>query len=427
MSFSIDKPDNVKANISTSIDEGNSSISISLTELSYYDLEKIKSIVPSIQISKSASISDNSKNIDLSTIPTEALKYTVTAGNGETRDYTVNITHKLKKFISKWNLGANQQIKLPIYDGGDYDFTVDWGDGTKQTVTSHTKASHGYQTGGDKTITITGKIEGFNFGKVPGSKDKILEISDWGDLKLGNSISYTYTYRVSQDQNQTNPRTETVTMIAGCFQECYNLVTLPAEAPNLEEVTNMSSMFSRAEKFNSDISKWDVSKVTNMSQMFSGATKFNSDISKWNVSKVTNMSSMFSSATKFNSDISKWDVSKVTNMSQMFSGAIAFNQDIGSWNVSNVTDMIGMFNYAIVFNQNIGSWNVSNVTNMLSMFSNATAFNQNLSSWNVPSSTSMEYMFRNSGMPYSDSDSNTANSRHPNLNQHEYQDLNNIN
>ena len=52
--------------------------------------------------------------------------------------------------------------------------------------------------------------------------------------------------------------------------------------------------------------------------MFERCTNFNSDLSKWNVSKVKYMNSMFEGCTKFNSDLSKWDVSKVKGMDNVF-------------------------------------------------------------------------------------------------------------
>ena len=67
----------------------------------------------------------------------------------------------------------------------------------------------------------------------------------------------------------------------------------------------------------------DTSNVTNMTELFSGAeysgqfNKFNGDISKWNVSNVTDMSSMFF-LSNFNGDISRWDVSNVTDMTGIF-------------------------------------------------------------------------------------------------------------
>ncbi|WP_420885154.1 BspA family leucine-rich repeat surface protein [Aquimarina algiphila] len=136
----------------------------------------------------------------------------------------------------------------------------------------------------------------------------------------------------------------------------------------------------------------DLSNVTSMKSMFSMATSFNGDISKWDVSNVENMENMFSGATSFNGDISKWNVSNVEYMADMFFGATNFNQDIGGWNVSNVTDMASMFGNTS-FNQDIGDWNVSNVTNMESMFSGAKNFNQDIGDWNVSNVTNMYTMF----------------------------------
>ena len=45
---------------------------------------------------------------------------------------------------------------------------------------------------------------------------------------------------------------------------------------------------------------------------------------------------------KFNSDISKWNVSNVNNMKNMFYGSV-FNQDISNWDVSNVTNSVNIF------------------------------------------------------------------------------------
>ncbi|MBO6273356.1 BspA family leucine-rich repeat surface protein [bacterium] len=42
-------------------------------------------------------------------------------------------------------------------------------------------------------------------------------------------------------------------------------------------------MFCGCKKFNSDLSKWNVSNGISFLGMFYGCKKFNSDLSKWNV------------------------------------------------------------------------------------------------------------------------------------------------
>ena len=76
-------------------------------------------------------------------------------------------------------------------------------------------------------------------------------------------------------------------------------------------------------KFNTDISKWDVSRVTDMMRMFTGTTSFNGDISKWDVSRVTNMNGMFFGATSFNQILcgQAWVNSKARQMT-MFDGSL---------------------------------------------------------------------------------------------------------
>jgi len=146
---------------------------------------------------------------------------------------------------------------------------------------------------------------------------------------------------------------------------------------DVSSVTDMSSLFSSAEYFNSDISSWDVSSVTNMEGMFVYAYSFNGDLSTWDVSSVTNMEAMFFFANSFNGDLSAWDVSSVTNMSEMFSYTDSFNGDLSAWDVSSVTNMFEMFDLAPSFNRDLSAWNVSSVTNMDGIFSDTALSEEN--------------------------------------------------
>lgn len=187
----------------------------------------------------------------------------------------------------------------------------------------------------------------------------------------------------------------------------------------MSSVTNMFGMFIGAEKFNSDLSKWNVGSAIRMDYMFQLATVFTSDLTGWNVSAVQDMLGMFSFCPEFNGDITQWDVSSVVDMSAMFYGAEKFNGDISDWDVSSARLMTQMFQGALSFDANLSLWDVSNVINtdymfadaksftgtgldswdvgdagsMISMFQNATLFDADLSKWVVLNVTNMAYMF----------------------------------
>lgn len=166
------------------------------------------------------------------------------------------------QFITKWETTtANESITIPTKSGETYNYDVDWGDGN--TTTGHTgNATHTYATAGTYTVTITGTFPHIYFVGT-GDKDKIKEVSQWG----------------------TNPWTS----MANAFYGCTNLTVTATDAPNLTNVTDMSSMFFNATALNQDIGHWDTSTFTNMSTTFSYATAFNQDISSWDTSKVIEM------------------------------------------------------------------------------------------------------------------------------------------
>ena len=195
------------------------------------------------------------------------------------------------------------------------------------------------------------------------------------------------------EQASDAPNLSRVTDMAGMFVEAQRF-NQNISSWDVSEVKDMESMFHDARAFNQNISSWDVSEVKDMKSMFHDARAFNQNIGNWNVSEVKDMKSMFHDAIAFNQNIGNWNVSEVKDMGRMFYRARAFNQNIGNWNVSGVTDMGGMFQYAAKFNQNIGNWDVSGVTRMFSMFRGATTFNQNIGNWDVSDVTGMSSMFQ---------------------------------
>ncbi|MFW9991650.1 MAG: BspA family leucine-rich repeat surface protein [Candidatus Odinarchaeota archaeon] len=306
-------------------------------------------------------------------------------------------------FISRWDTtrisygsSGDSEVKLPLESSGSYDFTVDWGDDNSDVITSWNQAevTHAYASAGEYTLTITSTLIGWRFNGG-GDKLKILEISQWGALRLGNSGSYFYgCANLELTTTDALDLNGTTTLYRG-FSGCTDLgSTGNMNLWNVSSVTTMDEMFYEASSFNQPIGNWDVSSVTSTYRMFYEASSFNQPIGNWDVSSVTNMLLMFDSASSFNQSIGNWDVSSVTTMGGIFGSASSFNQSIGNWDVSSVTDMSYLFYDAFSFNQPIGNWDVSSVTTMTGMFQRASSFNQSIGNWDVSSVTTMWNMFR---------------------------------
>lgn len=315
-----------------------------------------------------------------------------TSGNTEEVRVRIRVTKIMdaiaedpNAFVTKWRIPSDDfELVIGINFGLSYDFTIDWGDGTVEELSSLTDhPSHIYENAGTYTVAILGNFPAIQMhypfdndenSKLVASRQTLMGIEQWGTIAWENFES--------------------------AFGNCVNLSGYNAQdVPDLSKVQSMTGMFYNAPMFNGAIGEWDVSQVSDMSGMFNFAESFNQDIGDWVTSKVTDMSLMFAGATSFNKDIGNWDTSEVTDMSLMFVKASAFNQDIGNWNTSNVTDMRVMFNDAVSFNQDIStkangtSWNTSNVTNMATMFSVATSFNQDIGNWDTSNVEDMGAMF----------------------------------
>ena len=290
------------------------------------------------------------------------------------------------------------QYRLPLFDYTVVlNFSVNWGDGTYDTITSWNdpRTTHTYTNPGTYNISIVGQVG--NWGYLNNQdRLKITNIVQWGALTIN---------------------------IWNGFSGCSNMTCTATDAPTITS-PSLENMFNGCSKFNGAIGNWIMDSVTNISGMFSGCTVFNQPLGTWNTANITNMSSVFLNATSFNQNIGAWNVEKVTTMGNMFQGSgfnnggspdinnwktlslvnmdwlfaqSQFNQPIGSWYTSKVTSMFTVFYFNSVFNQNIGAWDISNVTYINYIFSNATAFNNggspDINNWNPAKITHWETQF----------------------------------
>ena len=296
-------------------------------------------------------------------------------------------TPKPPVFTCKWDTtqagSSNDTVVLPLVSNGSYNFQVDWGDGTRETITAwnQSEKTHQYASTGIYEVRIIGGISGWYFGNG-GDDDKIVEISSWGPLTITNG------YRT--------------------FYGCSNLDVTAIDAPNL--ATNRSlEMFYDCPKIGNqgNMNFWDTSSFTRMDNMFLNCSGFNQPIGNWDTSNVTRMNNMFRNCDSFNQPIGNWDTSSVTTMREMFDHTangrrMAIDQDIGSWDVSRVQDFYSFMRaYRLdgIFNNggspSISGWDTSSATNMQYMFHRQTAFDQSLAGWDVSSVTSASNFMHN--------------------------------
>ena len=162
-------------------------------------------------------------------------------------------------FISVWR--TTSMNPLPLRDGFNYNFTVDWGDGSSSEV--NVLSIHTYATA-DYTITITGTME-----TIYSDKDKLLSIPNLGD------VGWLFPWLC---QSPTSRLFFAWSVIAG-FSVLIFLVKRDGDG---------YMFFFRATSA-SPTSNWDTSSVTNMHAMFYSATSANPETRK----SVTKMNRMF--------------------------------------------------------------------------------------------------------------------------------------
>lgn len=325
-------------------------------------------------------------------------KIRVTSDDGSFQDFCdLSVLDYNKLFISTWDMSktsSTNTLVLPLQSDGNYNFTINWGDGVIESYTDY-DVSHTYSASGVYIVKIDGVCEGFGFtSAAEDNRKNLISIDYWGQMKFHNEG-----YQFAQCSNLTtfpetgNPNLEGITNFSHMFYLTNRLEGCFFSNWDTSGVTDMSGMFKYNEPLSVDITDLDTSGVIDMREMFYRSRKFNQDISEWNTSNVEIMSGVFYEAEDFNQPLNNWDTSKVQFMSNLFCLAESFNQDLSDWDTSNVIAMTNMFSYALSFNGNISTWNTINVSSMEAMFSGAELFNGDISSWNTSNVENMSRMF----------------------------------
>lgn len=347
----------------------------------------------------------------------------------------------IASFITTFRTSDIDQI-LTLPTPGDNSYTVDWGDGTVDTVTG-ILPEHTYALAGDYDVTIDGICPIWDFSYLGDNNSQLIDIKQWGHIGLNTAHNMLYNcyglYNITAidsfglgisdfsymfhgcDNLETVPVANwdlsSATTLEGMFYLCGDLEYLLADTWNVSNCTNFSYMFNECYylgryALETDppplvINNWDVSKATTFSNMFSWCYYIEVlDLSSWVVSNATDFSYMFNSCDDIvNQPLENWDTSKATNMSYMFSQCYDLSSldFLYNWDVSKVTDFSYMFFESYIgydsdgnISVNLSNWDVSSAVNVAYMFYEIYYPEYiNLSGWDLSNVTNFDYMLAN--------------------------------
>jgi len=237
-------------------------------------------------------------------------------------------------------------------------YSVDWGDGTTQSVSSGQSVRKEYFWGNllDENITSD------NF------KQCIITIKP---LIPGTLTSLSLYQRHNYRHNYTSVNVFEIKMRAP------NLTSLELQNPNVSQYDNLRNFEFLGTHSITDMSnllryckslkhvKLDMSLVTNAYCMFNGCLRL-TDVDITNLNLVTNMDNMFSSCYSLK-ELPDINANSCLNMKEMFASCHSMVESPIIKNSSNVTTTFEMFQNCHILNK-VNLFDTSSVTNMVSMF-----------------------------------------------------------
>jgi hypothetical protein len=160
---------------------------------------------------------------------------------------------------------ASNQFKIGTISTGVYDFTVEWGDGSSDVITTwdDPALTYTYSVAGTYTIMISGNTfeyprNAFPFG---GDAPKILDVSNFGLLSYGNSAELTFYGATNMTFSASDIFNTSVTTN---FQNAWNGCSSLTSFPLID--TSSGTNFQSAWEFCSSLTSFpliDTSSVTN--------------------------------------------------------------------------------------------------------------------------------------------------------------------
>ncbi len=238
-----------------------------------------------------------------------------TQGNEYIKNDDLPENQYLKEFITEWTVNAGDTITLPIYEKEEadeergeletyfnYDFTVDYGDGTVLEVKSYNDENrkHTYTNSGTYTVKIKGICESWSFYHVPDSAEKVSKLVQWGVI---NAKHYDFGNCVNLNGNIPLPSRNSFNEVLSFRMLFYKCANITGKIPNdlfkyATKVVTMANVFNYATGLSGGIYEdlfVNCKEVTNFRFVFAGSSlsgNIPEDIFKENT-KVNNFQGVF--------------------------------------------------------------------------------------------------------------------------------------
>ena len=242
-----------------------------------------------------------------SVTPTNTPTYSVTPTNTITQTQTATTTHTptstnpSEALAFTVQVTSGQEFGLPLINSSSaqYNFTVDWGDGSSlTTVTSFSdnNFNHTYASSGTYQVIIRGTIKGWSVQETTNdiandlaTRDSYRDILSWGSLEFIDNVT-------------------------GMFASCTNLNILASNGPTIGN-TLESAFASCSLSTSSGVQNWDIANVTSLDSTFIN-TSINANLSGWNISSVTTalnfMAGVTLSTSNYDSILRGWQIQAVS-------------------------------------------------------------------------------------------------------------------
>ena len=306
------------------------------------------------------------------------------------------------------------RLRFKTINGSPY--TVDWGDGTIETVNSNAGAEHIYDWNNVSSATLTSQgyrqaivtvtppagtgfdLAIFNerYGGVTGLQ---AYSTGWLDMNInlpnlitgqrlaigGHLIRHGFLERVNIGSWGN------ITSASAMFQNCTALRDINSVEWNMANITSINAMFIACNKIEYiDASTWNTSNVVDAANAFRGCYALKKlDCANWDTSKITDFFSFALAAYALAEiDVGNWDMSKVTRIQNIFNSCYSLKKlNIGNWVLSALTNAVAAFaGCNTVQDFGIVSLNFPICTNVSSMFLDCHAVNS-FGSINVSAAT----------------------------------------